>query len=97
MIAIIFSVFLLTYTYIEARANYYRGTILCLRSVNRDHRLETVANRDLLSSYLVLLGGFVFAPGDRDTEDNPIFTLAESTILPTFGAIQTSFLSLFVK
>lgn len=78
VIAIIFSVFLLTYTYIEARANYYRGTILCL-------------------SYLVLLGGFVFAPGDRDTEDNPIFTLAQSTVLPTFGALQTTFLSLFVK
>ncbi|KAM0753578.1 hypothetical protein T439DRAFT_322474 [Meredithblackwellia eburnea MCA 4105] len=30
LIAIIFSVFLLTYTYIEARANYYRGSILCL-------------------------------------------------------------------
>ncbi|CAH7683394.1 Ca2+:H+ antiporter [Phakopsora pachyrhizi] len=29
-IAIIFSVFLLTYTYIEARANYHRGTILVL-------------------------------------------------------------------
>lgn len=34
VIAIIFSVFLLTYTYIEARANYYRGTILCLSYVS---------------------------------------------------------------
>ncbi|CAD6585351.1 MAG: hypothetical protein CYPHOPRED_003058, partial [Cyphobasidiales sp. Tagirdzhanova-0007] len=29
-LAIMFSVFLLTYTYIEARSNYYRGTILVL-------------------------------------------------------------------
>ena len=30
-LAIMFSVFLLTYTYIEARSNYYRGSILVLR------------------------------------------------------------------
>ncbi|KAA1113405.1 hypothetical protein PGT21_030757 [Puccinia graminis f. sp. tritici] len=30
VIAIIFSIFLLTYTYIEARSNYHRGTILVL-------------------------------------------------------------------
>lgn len=30
VISIIFSVFLLTYTYIEARSNYYRGSILVL-------------------------------------------------------------------
>ncbi|KAK4047479.1 hypothetical protein OIV83_005391 [Microbotryomycetes sp. JL201] len=51
-VAIIFSVFLLTYVYIEARANYYRGSILVV-------------------AYLVLLGGFVYAPGDRDTSDDP--------------------------
>ncbi|SGY17541.1 BQ5605_C015g07816 [Microbotryum silenes-dioicae] len=57
VIAIMFSVFLLTYTYIEARAksnaphnSYYRGSILCL-------------------SYLVLIGGFAFAPAGRD--NNP--------------------------
>ncbi|MBW0481860.1 hypothetical protein O181_021575 [Austropuccinia psidii MF-1] len=43
IISIIFSVFLLTYTYIEARSNYHRGTILVL-------------------SYLVLIGGFYWAP-----------------------------------
>lgn len=31
VIAIILSIFLLTYTYIEAKANYYRGSILVLR------------------------------------------------------------------
>lgn len=30
MIAIILSIFLLTYTYIEARSNYHRGSILVL-------------------------------------------------------------------
>ena len=30
VIAIILSIFLLTYTYIEARANYHRGSILVL-------------------------------------------------------------------
>ena len=30
-ICIIFSVFLLTYVYLEARSNYYRGSILVLR------------------------------------------------------------------
>ena len=33
-ISIMFSVFLLTYTYIEARSNYYRGSILVLRSAS---------------------------------------------------------------
>jgi Ca2+:H+ antiporter len=32
-ISIMFSIFLLTYTYIEARANYHRGSILILASV----------------------------------------------------------------
>ncbi|KWU46403.1 hypothetical protein RHOSPDRAFT_15333 [Rhodotorula sp. JG-1b] len=42
-ISILFSVFLLSYIYIESRSNYQRGSLLIL-------------------SYLVLLGGFVFAP-----------------------------------
>lgn len=33
-ISIMFSIFLLTYTYIEARANYHRGSILILASVH---------------------------------------------------------------
>lgn len=33
VIVIILSIFLLTYTYIEAKANYHRGTILILRYV----------------------------------------------------------------
>ncbi|GAA5989174.1 hypothetical protein JCM10908_001193 [Rhodotorula pacifica] len=53
-ISILFSVFLLSYIYIESRSNYQRGSLLIL-------------------SYLVLLGGFVFAPNGRDTSDNPEF------------------------
>jgi Ca2+/H+ antiporter len=33
VIAIILSIFLLTYTYIEARSNYHRGSILVLAYV----------------------------------------------------------------
>ena len=33
VIVIILSIFLLTYTYIEAKANYHRGSILVLRFV----------------------------------------------------------------
>lgn len=32
-----FSIFLLTYTYIEARANYHRGSILILACVPPSH------------------------------------------------------------
>jgi Ca2+:H+ antiporter len=33
VVVIILSVFLMTYTYIEAKSNYHRGSILILRSV----------------------------------------------------------------
>jgi Ca2+/H+ antiporter len=33
VIAIVLSIFLLTYTYIEAKSNYHRGSILILRQV----------------------------------------------------------------
>ncbi|ORY68066.1 hypothetical protein BCR35DRAFT_269927 [Leucosporidium creatinivorum] len=104
VIAIMFSVFLLTYTYIEARANYYRGTILCL-------------------SYLVLMGGFAWAPDGRDSElscfspsrlplfppltslpplptasDNPGFTLLQTVEVPSAFTLwqQVQALALFL-
>lgn len=66
-ISILFSVFLLSYIYIESRSNYQRGSLLIL-------------------SYLVLLGGFVFAPNGRDTSDNPEFGPGSvlSTSVPAF-------------
>ncbi|GAA5821139.1 hypothetical protein JCM11251_001981 [Rhodosporidiobolus azoricus] len=90
VIAILFSIFLLTYVYIESRSNYQRGALLCL-------------------SYLVLIGGFAFAPGDRDTSDNPNFdggpsfaSIASSTLLHPasisgFGKIKAIFLALFTR
>lgn len=58
VIAIIFSVFLLTYTYIEARSNYYRGSI-CILSY-----LVLVAG-----FYFAPPTGDVEAPGDGAPED----------------------------
>ncbi|PPR07109.1 hypothetical protein CVT24_010945 [Panaeolus cyanescens] len=54
VIALVLSMFLMTYTYIEAKSNYHRGSILILS----------------FSSYLVLLAGFYYAPAvpvDVDT------------------------------
>lgn len=58
VIAIIFSVFLLTYTYIEARSNYYRGSI-CILSY-----LVLVAG-----FFFAPPTGDVEAPGDGAPED----------------------------
>lgn len=65
MIAIIFSVFLLTYTYLEARANYYKGSILCLRYATRSRSPLASTDPVPLHSYLVLIGGFAFAPASN--------------------------------
>ncbi|GAA6052595.1 hypothetical protein JCM3770_006393 [Rhodotorula araucariae] len=82
-ITMLFSVFLMSYVYIEARSNYYRGSMLVL-------------------AYLALLGGFLFAPRDRDTSDNPHYTgssLALATAapyaLPLAGKLKAIALSLF--
>ncbi|GJN94285.1 hypothetical protein Rhopal_007359-T1 [Rhodotorula paludigena] len=86
-IAIIFSVFLLTYVYVEARSNYFRGSLLCL-------------------SYLVLFGGFVYAPADRDTSDNPgfvgsaalsVYHASAATALPFLARFKALVLSLFTQ
>ena len=62
--------FLMTYTYIEARSNYHRGSILVLRYV----RLPSFLFFNSLShSYLVLVSAFYYAPQNKDDEelDNP--------------------------
>ncbi len=41
VIVIILSIFLLTYTYIEAKANYHRGSILVLRFVRLSPQLSS--------------------------------------------------------
>lgn len=63
-------VFLLTYTYTEARSNYYRGSILILSC--QSPVLSPLAAR-LLTLHahtdVVLVSGFVFAPSSGDSED----------------------------
>jgi Ca2+:H+ antiporter len=80
VIAIILAIFLLTYTYIEARSNYHRGSTLVLSYVPNPLLL-----RILMSRYLVLVMGFYFAPdrGQGDIEVNP------DGALPTLGQTLT--------
>nr|CDI55198.1 conserved hypothetical protein [Melanopsichium pennsylvanicum 4] len=61
VIAIIFAVFLLTYTYIESRSNYYRGTI-CILSY-----MVLVAG-----FYFAPSTGDVEAPGDDNRDPSPV-------------------------
>ena len=69
VIAIILSMFLMTYTYIEAKSNYHRGSILILRLVHPFLRHIYIYGTQAklcfiaqLFSYAVLLAGFYFAP-----------------------------------
>jgi Ca2+/H+ antiporter len=52
VIALIFSVFLMTYTYIEAKSNYHRGSMLILRYTRcpRSRRLQTLMHVAATSS-----------------------------------------------
>jgi Ca2+:H+ antiporter len=46
VIVIILSIFLLTYTYIEAKANYHRGSILVLRFVSWSSLASSMPGRE---------------------------------------------------
>ena len=80
VIAIILAIFLLTYTYIEARSNYHRGSTLVLSYVP-----ASCPRQILMISYLVLVMGFYFAPnrGQGDIEVNP------DGAIPTIGQTLT--------
>lgn len=54
--------FLLTYTYIEAKSNYHRGSILILRYVFPPCASSNINHSFFTTSYLVLVAGFYFAP-----------------------------------
>jgi len=54
-IVIILSIFLLTYTYIEAKANYHRGSILVLRFVFSFLSLSNLGTWTLIQLLLFLL------------------------------------------
>lgn len=86
VITIILSVFLMTYTYIEAKSNYHRGSILILRCAlpYAHFCLDT----DALHSYLVLVSGFYFAP--QRTEDDTLVGNA-LTSLPLVQSAQAFF------
>ncbi|KAK4046560.1 hypothetical protein OIO90_006527 [Microbotryomycetes sp. JL221] len=77
-LSIVFSVFLLTYVYIEARSNYHRGSVLVV-------------------AYLVLLGGFIWAPSGRDTSDDPGFQLLSSKVDNVMTNVEWSQLDLWQK
>ena len=51
--------FLMTYTYIEAKSNYHRGSILILRFVLSSNSLISLIHN---FSYVVLIAGFYYAP-----------------------------------
>lgn len=69
VIAIMFSVFLLTYTYIEARAkSVHDPELMCSPCTDPVPSYSYYRGSILCLSYLVLLGGFAWAPGGRDSE-----------------------------
>lgn len=82
VIAIIFSVFLLTYTYIESRSNYYRGTI-CILSY-------TVL---VAGFYFAPATGDVEAPGDDNRDTTPLVT----NLVGVVGIVSESLVSFTVK
>jgi len=59
------SIFLLTYTYIEAKSNYHRGSILILRYATTS--LSCCLLTYVTCSYVVLIAGFYFAPPTEES------------------------------
>lgn len=97
VIAIILSIFLLTYTYIEAKSNYYRGSILILRFVSCVWNMFSGLTLNMRYSYIVLTAGFYFAPPRPGNEELTHFT-SGSEAWPTMSlpsSIYTTFLSLW--
>jgi Ca2+:H+ antiporter len=87
VITIILSIFLLTYTYIEARSNYHRGSILILRYVELSGFVELNTYVFWCLSYMVLVAGFYFAPSPTEPDE-------QNDIMGTFReVVATSALS----
>lgn len=96
VIVITLSIFLLTYTYIEAKSNYHRGSILILRYEPFDSLYSHFNNSH---SYAVMISGFYFAPHEEDdtrielganglTYENPLLS---------WKMVQTVFFSIFSR
>ena len=95
IIAIILSMFLMTYTYIEAKSNYHRGSILILRSVLGLYYItgfELNGTLFLTFSYFVLLAGFYFAPPMAIDVDQGHLNRVSSTLqeFPALSWLQTA-------
>jgi len=69
--------FLMTYTYIEAKSNYHRGSILILRFVPFRNPLISLIHN---FSYVVLIAGFYYAPPSAVDIDQGHFNTAPSAL-----------------
>lgn len=88
VIALVLSMFLMTYTYIEAKSNYHRGSILILRSVVLLISKEFTLMSSI--SYLVLTSGFYFAPATAvDIDQGHLDSLAGLQEFPGLSLFQT--------
>lgn len=87
VIAIILSIFLLTYTYIEAKANYHRGSILILRCVDY-FAICRFVTKTPSHSYVVLAAGFYYAP--PPTTDSVTITAFSGTLTGPTASLLTS-------
>lgn len=76
----------MTYTYIEAKSNYHRGSILILRCVDRRVSCRLNLTRSLFVSYLVLTAGFYMAPSN-ESEDTLL------SLKATFQSVGQFFIS----
>jgi hypothetical protein len=88
----------MTYTYIEAKSNYHRGSILTFRLVvfvNLSHRSQLTVP----DSYLVLVAGFYYAPHRSDELEERdltgIVTAMSTTCLTFAQSIGLFFSSIF--
>ena len=88
VISIILSVFLMTYTYIEAKSNYHRGSILIMRYAFDLSLSLCIHHTHVSRSYMVLVAGFYFAP--QRTEDDTLMGDV-MTQLPLVQSVQAFF------
>lgn len=99
VIAIILSIFLLTYTYIEAKSNYHRGSILILRYVLQQSwstfSLSTYLWVRIVRSYVVLVAGFYYAPQRPDNVDDSFFVTQDYSPSSIFESIRLTLASVW--
>lgn len=83
VIVIILSVFLMTYTYIEAKSNYHRGSILILRWVNFPKAIQSMSLNKSTSVISCLCLGFISPhPPLMENPDSPLIGPTRCRKLP---------------